>query len=82
MSDILSYGLLVVVIGLAILLIYALSLLKSIQQESNLIREQSTLQRDAMGRLESKEIDPNAITAGIAGSGAVSYTHLTLPTKA
>ena len=49
MSDILSYGLLAIVIGLAILLIYALSLLKSIQQESKLIREQSTLQKDAMG---------------------------------
>ncbi len=71
MSDILSYGLLVVVIVLAILLIYALSLLKSIQQESNLIREQSALQKDAMGRLENKEIDPNAITAGIAGSGDI-----------
>ena len=66
----LSYGLLAIVIGLAILLVYALSLLKSIQQESNLIREQSTLQKDAMGRLESKEIDPNAITAGIAVGGA------------
>lgn len=67
----LSYGLLAIVIGLAILLIYALSLLKSIQQESNLIREQSVLQKDAMGRLENKEIDPNAITAGIAGSGDI-----------
>jgi len=71
MSDMLSYGLLAIVIGLAILLIYALSLLKSIQQESNLIREQSVLQKDAMGRLENKEIDPNAITAGIAGSGDI-----------
>ena len=71
MSDILSYGLLVVVIVLAILLIYALSLLKSIHQESNLIREHSALQKDAMGRLENKEIDPNAITAGIAGSGDI-----------
>ena len=71
MSDILSYGLLVVVIALAILLIYALSILKSIQQESNLIREHSAMQKDAMGRLENKEIDPNAITAGIAGSGDI-----------
>lgn len=78
MSDMLSYGLLFIAIGLAMLLIYALSLLKNIQHESNLIRDKAALihteaeiQKAAIGRLESKEIDPNAITAGIAGSGDV-----------
>ena len=74
MSEILSYGLLVIVIGLAILLVYSLSLLKSIQQESHLIRDQAALirtqgefQKEAMGRLENKEVSAEAITAGIAG---------------
>ncbi|SVA61001.1 uncharacterized protein METZ01_LOCUS113855 [marine metagenome] len=78
MSETLSYGLLVLVVGLALLVIYALSLLKSIQQESSVIRDHATqirtqgdFQKEAMGRLENKEVDPNAITAGIAGSGPV-----------
>lgn len=78
MSEILSYGLLVIVVGLAILLVYALSLLKSIQQESSVIRDHATqirtqgdFQKEAMGRLENKEVSPHAITAGIAGSGDI-----------
>ena len=74
----LSYGLLIIVIFLTMLFFYALSLLKSIQQESNIIREKAVLihtqgefQERAMGRLENKEVDPNAITAGIAGSGEI-----------
>ena len=58
MSETLSYGLLVLVVGLALLVIYALSLLKSIQQESSVIRDHATqirtqgdFQKAAMGRL-------------------------------
>tara|TARA_B100000678_G_scaffold259048_1_gene239053 strand:- start:276 stop:1334 length:1059 start_codon:yes stop_codon:yes gene_type:complete len=75
MSEMLSYGLLALVIGLAILLIYALSLLKSIQQESNFIREQATIihtqgevQKEAIGNLDFS-VKPEVITAGIAASG-------------
>ena len=78
MSETLSYGLLVLVVGLALLVIYALSLLKSIQQESSVIRDHATqirtqgdFQKEAMGRLENKEVSPDAITAGIAGSGDI-----------
>ena len=75
MSDILPYGLLFLVIGLAILLLYALSLLKSIQQESALIRDQAALihtqgevQKEAIGNLDFS-VKPEVITAGIAASG-------------
>jgi len=75
MSEMLSYGLLVIVIGLAILLVYALSLLKSIQQESTVIRDQATLihtqgevQKEAIGNLDFS-VKPADITAGIATSG-------------
>ena len=75
MSEMLSFGLLVIVIGLAMLLVYALSLLKSIQQESNLIRDQAALihtqgevQKEAIGNLDFS-VKPEVITAGIAASG-------------
>jgi len=75
MSDILSQGLLTLVIGLTILLVYALSLLKSIQQESALIRDQAALihtqgevQKEAIGNLDFS-VKPEVITAGIAASG-------------
>jgi len=75
MSDMLSYGLLAIVIGLAILLVYALSLLKSIQQESAMIRDQASqihtqgeVQKEAIGNLDFS-VKPEVITAGIAASG-------------
>ena len=75
MSDTLSYGLLAIVIGLAILLVYALSLLKSIQQESAMIRDQASqihtqgeVQKEAIGNLDFS-VKPEVITAGIAASG-------------
>lgn len=78
MSEILSYGLLGIVILLAVLLMYALWLLKSIQNDSNEIRQKAGLihhqgefQNLAMNRLETKEISPESITAGIAGSGEI-----------
>ena len=78
MSETLSYGLLVIVVGLVLLIVYALSLLKSIQQESSVIRDHATqihtqgeFQKEAMGRLENKEVSREAIAAGIAGSEAV-----------
>ncbi len=71
----LSYGLLTIVIGLAILLVYALSLLKSIQQESSMIRDQAAMihtqgevQKEAIGNLDFA-VKPADITAGIAASG-------------
>ncbi len=74
MSDMLSYSLLAIVIVLAILLFYALSLLKSIQQESLRIRDQATLihtqgevQKEAIGNLDFT-VKPEVITAGIAAS--------------
>ena len=78
MSETLSYGLLVIVVGLVLLIVYALSLLKSIQQESSVIRDHATqihtqgeFQKEAMGRLENKEVSREAIAAGIDGSEAV-----------
>ena len=75
MSDMLSYGLLTIVIGLAILLAYALSLLKSIQRESEMIRDQATqihtqgeVQKEAIGNLDFS-VRPEVIQAGIAASG-------------
>jgi len=75
MSDMLSYGLLAIVIGLAILLVYALSLLKSIQLESAMIRNQATqihtqgeVQKEAIGNLDFS-VKPEVIQAGIAASG-------------
>ena len=75
MSDMLSYGLLAIVIGLAILLVYALSLLKSIQQESAMIRNQAAqihtqgeVQKEAIGNLDFS-VKPEVIQAGIAASG-------------
>ena len=75
MSEILSYGLLAIVIGLVILLIYALTLLKSIQQESAMIRDQAAqihtqgeVQKEAIGNLDFS-VKPEVITAGIAASG-------------
>ncbi len=72
----LSYGLLAIAIGLAILLVYALSLLKSIQQESTVIRDQAALihtqgevQKEAIGNLDFS-VKPEVITAGIANSEA------------
>ena len=75
MSDMLSYGLLIILIGLVILLVYALSLLKYIQQESALIRDQASqihtlgvVQKEAIGNLDFS-VKPEVITAGIAASG-------------
>ena len=75
MSYILSQGLLAIVIGLAILLVYALSLLKSIQQESAMIRNQAAqihtqgeVHKEAIGNLDFS-VKPEVITAGIAASG-------------
>ena len=77
MSDMFSYSLLIIVIILAILLVYALSLLKSIQQESAMIRDQASqihtqgeVQREAIGNLDFS-VKPEVITAGIAASGEV-----------
>ena len=77
MSEMLSYGLLALVIGLAILIVYALSLLKEIQQESSVIRDQATLihtqgevQKEAIGNLDFA-VKPEMISAGIGQSQAV-----------
>jgi len=77
MSEMLSYGLLALVIGLAILIVYALSLLKAIQQESSVIRDQATLihtqgevQKEAIGNLDFA-VKPEMISAGISQSQAV-----------
>ena len=71
----LSYGLLVTVVSLAFLLVYALSLLKSIQQESAMIRNQAAqihtqgeVHKEAIGNLDFS-VKPEVITAGIAASG-------------
>ena len=77
MSDILSQTLLAIVFGLVILLFYALSLLKSIQQESAIIRDQAAqihtqgeFHKEAIGNLDFS-LRPEVITAGIAASGEV-----------
>ena len=77
MSDMFSYSLLIIVMILAILLVYALSLLKSIQQESAMIRDQASqihtqgeVQREAIGNLDFS-VKPEVITAGIAASGEI-----------
>jgi len=77
MSEMLSYGLLALVIGLVILIVYALSLLKAIQQESSVIRDQATLihtqgevQKEAIGNLDFT-VKPEMISAGIGQSQAV-----------
>ena len=77
MSEILTYVLLLIVVGLLLLLVYALSLLKSIQQESLVIRAnaeqihtQGEVQKEAISNLDFS-VKPEAITAGIAASGAV-----------
>ena len=56
-------------------MVYALSLLKSIQQESAMIRDQASqihtqgeVQKEAIGNLDFS-VKPEVITAGIAASG-------------
>ena len=71
----LSFGLLFTLVILIFLLSYVLSLLKSIQQESAMIRDQAVqihtqgeVQKEAIGNLDFS-VKPEVITAGIAASG-------------
>jgi len=77
MSELMSYSILGLVVGLLVILVYVLSILKSIQLEAGTIREQSTqihtqveVNKEAIGNLDFS-VKHEEITAGIAASGEV-----------
>ncbi len=76
-AEIVNYILLVVVVLLLAILVYALTLLKSIQEQSATIRDQSVkihtqgeVNKEAIDKLDFS-VKPADITAGIAGSESV-----------
>ena len=75
MSEVAIYALMILVVILIALLVYVLSLVKSIQQEANFIRDQAS-QIHTQGEVQKEQIDNldfsvkvEEITAGIAQSG-------------
>lgn len=77
MTELMNYSILVLIVGLLALLIYVLSILKSIQLEAGSIREQSMIIH-TQGEVNKEAIDNldfsvkhEEITAGIAASGEV-----------
>ncbi|MAE38409.1 MAG: hypothetical protein CL969_02090, partial [Euryarchaeota archaeon] len=75
--DVISIGLLILVILLGGLLVYVLTILKGIQSHNAIqrttlddIKMQNAVQKEAIDNLDT-DVKPEVITAGIAGSGEV-----------